>query len=63
VPRKRKRRGIPLTELPPEKLLRRIFPKKPVEKAKQVAHEKDDPEDDSQVSQVVLGGLSHASGL
>ncbi len=32
---------IKITELPDEKAIKRLFPKKVVEKAKEVAHEKD----------------------
>lgn len=34
---------IPVTELPDEKAIEKLFPKKVVKKAKEVAHEKDDP--------------------
>ena len=37
MPRKKQR----LNELPDEKVIKKLFPKKVVEKAKEVAHEKD----------------------
>ncbi len=37
MPRKKKK----LTELPDEKLIRKLFPKKVVDKMKEIAHEKD----------------------
>ncbi len=37
MPRKKKK----LTELPDDKLIRKLFPKKVVDKMKEIAHEKD----------------------
>ena len=41
MPRKKKK----LSELPDEKLIRKLFPKKVVDKMKEIAHEKDDKTD------------------
>jgi len=38
MPRKKKK----LSELPDEKLIRKLFPKKVVDKMKEIAHQKDD---------------------
>jgi len=35
------RKKIKITEMPDEKAIKKLFPKKVVEKAKEVAHEKD----------------------
>ena len=35
------RKKVKITELPDEKAIKKLFPKKVVEKAKEVAHEKD----------------------
>ena len=42
MPRKKKK----LTELPDEKLIRKLFPKKVVDKMKEIAHEKDKKDDE-----------------
>jgi len=44
MPRKKKK----LTEYPDEKLIRKLFPKKVVDRAKEIAHEKDDKDDKKQ---------------
>jgi len=36
------RKKIKITEMPDEKAIKKLFPKKVVEKAKEVAHEKDE---------------------
>ena len=41
MPKRKKK----LTELPDEKLMRKLFPKKVVDKMKEIAHEKDKPDD------------------
>ena len=41
MPRKKKK----LTELPDEKLIKKLFPKKVVDKMKEIAHEKDKKDD------------------
>ena len=41
MPRRKKK----LTELPDEKLIRKLFPKKVVDKMKEIAHEKDEKYD------------------
>lgn len=41
MPRKKKK----LSELPDEKLIRKLFPKKIVDKMKEIAHEKDNKDD------------------
>ena len=40
MPRKKKK----LTELPDEEAIKKLFPKKVVDKMKEIAHEKDDKE-------------------
>ena len=37
-----------LTELPDEKLIRKLFPNKVVDKMKEIAHEKDDKNDEKE---------------
>jgi hypothetical protein len=44
MPRKKKK----LTELPDEKLIRKLFPKKVVDKMKEIAHEKDKKDDEKE---------------
>ena len=44
MPRKKKK----LTELPDEKLIRQLFPKKVVDRMKEIAHEKDDKDGQKQ---------------
>ena len=42
------RKKTELTELPDEKLIRKLFPKKVVDKMKEIAHEKDKKDDEKQ---------------
>ena len=44
MPRKKKK----LTEYPDEKVIRKLFPKKVVDKMKEIAHEKDDKNDEKE---------------
>ena len=44
MPRKKKK----LTEYPDEQLIKKLFPKKVVDKMKEIAHEKDDENDKKQ---------------
>ena len=44
------RKKIPVTELPTEEAMKKLFPKKVIEKAKEVAHEKDPPDEPSTTS-------------
>ena len=44
MPRKKQK----LTEMPDDKLIRKLFPKKVVDKAKEIAHEKDYKKDEKQ---------------
>jgi hypothetical protein len=44
MPRKKKK----LTDLPDEKLIRKLFPKKVVDKIKEIAHEKDKKENEKE---------------
>lgn len=53
MPRKKKRRRRYLAELPPDRLLEKIFPKRVVRELHKIVHKDDDPEDDSQVQKEV----------
>ena len=44
MPRKKKK----LTEYPDEKAIRKLFPKKVIDKMKEIAHEKDDKIDEKE---------------
>jgi hypothetical protein len=44
MPRRKKK----LSELPDEQLIKKLFPKKVVDKMKEIAHEKDDKNDEKE---------------
>ena len=44
------RKKIPVTELPTEEAMKKLFPKKVIDEAKKVAHEKDPPDKPSTAS-------------
>ena len=42
MPKRSSKKKKPLTDRPTEEAIKKLFPKKVVEKAKEIAHEKDD---------------------
>ena len=41
------KKKVPVSELPTEEAVKKLFPKKVIEEAKKVAHEKDPPDEPS----------------